>query len=179
MKRLLISICLVIGLAGTAIALDDPETTAPTVAEVATPAPVETPVPEWMKDGATTEEPKVEPGSNEDMAKALEEAIKRLEDLRSAKGGKMLLIFLMLAAFCNLGISGIKRLVIWKKGDLSKRWKTWLPRIALILGVVVGFATYYGSGDGLMAAFFYGAGPAAAVLIQELFGPIKSGDVAG
>ncbi len=178
--KLLISICLsVCLLTGTAFALDDPETVPKEGAteivqpEAATPK-VEGPVPTWVDKEVAKPEVGVEPGSNEDLLIQLKEVKKAYEDLRGAQGGKMLLIFLMLAAIGNALISGIKRVIIWKKEELSNRLKKWLPRIALILGVVVGFATYYGSGEGLLAAFLYGAGPATAVLVQELFGPVKS-----
>lgn len=121
------------------------------------------PTPEWLdKDPA-------EPGSNADIVTRLDEAKKALERYRSAESGKTVLLFLLLAAVCNLLLSGLKR---WRQ--LSDRGKKFLPWIALGLGVAVGFLSYAGTGAGMLESLLYGAGPPFAVLIQELVGPIKS-----
>lgn len=171
MKQLLMIVCLVFAMGYAGIAMADVEATALAVSNTDMPTP--TWVDEEMDPGKMDSvSPEGETDPN--LAEALQEAIKRLEDLRSANGGKMLLVFLMLAAFGNLFISGIKRLVRWRAGKISKRWKKWLPRIALGLGVVVGFLSYYGTDGNLIAAFLYGAGPPMAVFVQEIFGFIKS-----
>lgn len=159
MKQLLVATCLVVGLTGNAIA-DDPKPTA--TEEV---APAEGPTPEWMKETAVAPET----GSNKDLLQKLNEVKDKYEDLKGANGGKMLLVFLLLAAICNVLISGVKRV-----RKLTDKGKKYLPWVALGLGVVAGFAAYYGTGASIIEAFWYGAGPPSSVLIQELFGPIKS-----
>jgi hypothetical protein len=123
---------------------------------IAQPAADEGPTPEWIDDG-----------SNEDLL-AKYNAMK--EAYAAAKGsgadGKTLLYFLLLAACANLLISGIKRAM-----QLTNKGKKYLPWIAAGLGVVAGFASYYGLGVGLLAAVIYGAGPPAAIIFQELFKP--------
>ena len=158
MKHLILAICLVAFLGSPAIA-DDPVPKPAPVADVSDDGPT----PDWV------DAPVVEPGSNEDLTQKLGEAKQRLEDLRGAEDGKMLLVFLLLAAICNVLLSGIKR---WRK--FSDKGKKYLPWVATGLGVAVGFLAYAGTGAGILEAFLYGAGPPFAVLIQELFGPIKS-----
>jgi hypothetical protein len=120
------------------------------------------PTPEWMADAP-------EPGSNADLEEKLRAAQKAYSDLSGADGGKMLFIFLLLAAACNLALSIIKR---WRQ--LSDYGKKYLPWAALGLGIIVGFAAYAGTGAGILESAFYGAGPPLAVLLQELFHPIRS-----
>lgn len=128
------------------------------------------PTPTAVPDQPEAEEPKSEAGSNADLLAKGKEVKGAVDELRGdSVTPKKFLIAALFAALANLLLSVIKR---WR--NLSSRGKKWLPRIALGLGVVVGVATYFVPGTTLVEALLYGGGPPGAIIIQELFGPIKS-----
>lgn len=134
--------------------------TAPVPAETAD-AGVSAPVPAWAVEAT---------GTNVDLVERGKDVVTAAKALRRKEEGAKtaLLIAALIAAICNLLLSGIKR---WLR--LSQRGKKWLPKIALALGVVVGGASSYALGVGALTAIIYGAGPPLAVFLQELLGPDK------
>lgn len=141
----------------------------PAAAQDAAPSDTAGPTPDWIDDASAELPPAPEPGSNEDLLAEFNEVRAAYAALKDAEGGKMVAWFLLIAAVCNLLISAIKRLM-----KLTSRGKKYLPWVALGLGVIAGFFSYYALGIGLLAALWYGAGPPFSVLIQELVRPIPS-----
>jgi len=139
---------------------------APASTEVTLPA-VDTPAP------ATEVVVAPEPGSNEDLAQRLEVAVEKIDALRNRKeeGGSPLkyLIAAMIAALANLLLSIVKR-----AAKLNGSAKKMLPWASMGLGLVIGIFGHYVVGTTMIDAILYGGAGPGAIIIQELFGPIKS-----
>jgi hypothetical protein len=140
-----------------------PAAVAVTAPVVDAPAPTAEPAPV----------PVVEPGSNADLANKLEVAVKEIDDLRNRdkEEGSPLkyLIAAIIAALANLLLSIVKR-----AAKLNGKAKKMLPWASMGLGLVIGIAGYYVVGTTMIDAILYGGAGPGAIIIQELFGPIKS-----
>lgn len=108
------------------------------------------------------------PPDTQSLEERLLAAQRALEAYRNADGpGRVAAIFGIIAALSWFLMGALK------KTTVGGKWKKYIPKVLLGLGVVVGFSFYMASGAGVVASFIYGAGPPFATFIHELLFPSK------